>query len=800
MTSLFPRSGSFVLVPPPSNSLSMLHAFRATTQELVPLPAYVDSEAEAKELLKAMRAIPTPWRSGGTCNYSGISTSDASAWRFYIGTPTFSKDLHLNYSYDCSDPTGYTDSGSRYDPATLSSLMGCANIDDEMRSLAGGFTTSSTPYDPMACVGRLFIDRPPCCNSSPGYGSGPMYGGKPINFGTGREIMVETDYSAPADTRLTFQRYYEVHYSTPYLPSAIGRDWNHSFNRALFDGGNPSSGVYSVGISEPNGHWTWFTQSGTFYASRYDPADTLVKVDLGGGAFQWQRYRPNDEIETYDSSGRNTRIDTSRGRYLTLAYDSGNRLASVTNEMGRALQFTYGANGRLSQLGLPDGASVIFDYSTDSPARLSAVHYPGNATRSYSYDASGRLTGSTDENGIAYFTITYNIYGKATATELSGGLNRYAYTATYASGGPLYLGNEGGTGAFDIVTPLGTTVHFTTINVNGTIRPATVSQPCPDCGVTSAALTYDTNGNALSRTDFNNKKICYAYDAVRNLETTRAEGILPTETCSTVLITLPARTDVRKLSTQWHAIWRLPLKIAEPNRITTNTYNGDGGVYCAPTTALVNGLPIGVVCKKSVQATTDPTGQQGFAATLTGTARTWQYTYDSFGQVLTAKDPNNKITTTVYYAATDPDLGKRGNVQTITNPLGHVTTITAYDLNGRPTSITDPNGVVTTLGYHPRGWLTSRTVGGETTTYDYDGVGQLTRVTLPDTSYVAYTYDAAHRLTQLQDGLGNKIVYTLDAMGNRIAEQALDPLGALARTKGQVFDSLNLLHQSVGAQ
>ena len=86
-------------------------------------------------------------------------------------------------------------------------------------------------------------------------------------------------------------------------------------------------------------------------------------------------------------------------------------------------------------------------------------------------------------------------------------------------------------------------------------------------------------------------------------------------------------------------------------------------------------------------------------------------------------------------------MGKRGNVQTITNPLDQVTTSTAYDLNGRPTSITDPNGVVTTLTYHPRGWVTSRTVGGETTTYTYDNVGQLTKVTMPDGSYVQYTYD-----------------------------------------------------------
>jgi hypothetical protein len=44
------------------------------------------------------------------------------------------------------------------------------------------------------------------------------------------------------------------------------------------------------------------------------------------------------------------------------------------------------------------------------------------------------------------------------------------------------------------------------------------------------------------------------------------------------------------------------------------------------------------------------------------------------------------------------------------------------------------------------------------------------------------------------------LVYTLDAMGNRIKEEAHDPSGALARVRQQVFDSLNRLHQTVGAQ
>lgn len=105
--------------------------------------------------------------------------------------------------------------------------------------------------------------------------------------------------------------------------------------------------------------------------------------------------------------------------------------------------------------------------------------------------------------------------------------------------------------------------------------------------------------------------------------------------------------------------------------------------------------------------------------------------------VLTADGPRtdvSDITTYTYYAADDTDLGKRGNLATITNALGHVTQITAYDLNGNPLTVIDPNGVTTTLTYDPRQRLTSRTVGTERTSYDYDGVGQLLKVTLPDGS------------------------------------------------------------------
>ena len=114
-------------------------------------------------------------------------------------------------------------------------------------------------------------------------------------------------------------------------------------------------------------------------------------------------------------------------------------------------------------------------------------------------------------------------------------------------------------------------------------------------------------------------------------------------------------------------------------------------------------------------------------------------------------------------------------------------------------TITDPNGVVTTLTYDARTRLTSRQVGTETTSFSYYPTGLLKQVTLPDSSYVLYTYDNAHRLTEISDGAGNSIQYTLDAMGNRTAEKTYDPSSTLHRTHTRVYNALNELYQDVNA-
>ena len=101
-----------------------------------------------------------------------------------------------------------------------------------------------------------------------------------------------------------------------------------------------------------------------------------------------------------------------------------------------------------------------------------------------------------------------------------------------------------------VTDPLGTARTYNFQTILGVVKTTGVSEPCPSCGGSaSQATTYDANGNIASKTDFNNKKSCMAYDLSRNLVTSRVEGLLAAEACATALTTPPNRADVRKTTT-----------------------------------------------------------------------------------------------------------------------------------------------------------------------------------------------------------------------------------------------------------
>ncbi|WP_158568020.1 MULTISPECIES: RHS repeat protein [unclassified Duganella] len=611
--------------------------------------------------------------------------------------------------------------------------------------------------------------------------------GNPIIPATGVKEQIETDYSNSAGT-LYFTRIYrsntnrwENNYQsfaaslqtpTPYAKSGPGCLMGTGLmgKKTI-----PYCFAYvSVGTTNDfairrAGGMMLYASSNNSYLPKPDVNDRVSPmVDSNGVPSGWNVVNGDtDAVENYDLNGLLLSSTSRNGQKTTFTYSDVNTpisiapsaglLLSVTDVFGKQLNFTYNANGLM--VTMKDPMDGIYLYSYDAYKNLISVTYPDGKIRSYVYNEPANtantnqpfaLTGIIDEKNSRYATFSYFASGLAISTEHAVGIEKYTFSYPYK-----YQKTY-------VTDPLGTMRAYNFTSVLGVVKSSGVTQPSPTTGYVSTSITYDANGNVASTTDFNGNRTTYTYDLTRNLELTRVEAA--------------GTINARTISTAWHPTWRLPLKIAEPKRLTVFTYDAGGNVLT-----------------KSVRATSDTTGASGVNATMVGAARVWTYTYNQFGQMLTEKSPRTDVNDVTSYT-----YDEQGNLTSVANAAGHTTALSNYDLNGRVGRITDPNGLVTDLTYTLRGRLSSRTVGGETTSYTYDDAGQLTQVTWPDNSTIIYTYDGAHRLTNVADSLGNSVAYTLDVMSNRTTESVNDPNGVLTRKTTRVYNALNRLQQQTG--
>lgn len=634
---------------------------------------------------------------------------------------------------------------------------------DEMRGLAASAEITRTL-------------NPDCgCNKS-------YTKGNPINAAHGAKVAIETDYLAP-NSLLAFTRSYNSQFFSSVGGMGNRGSWQHSFERRMMSDNtfyysttafrldydnklfvrSPDATVWGKTAGNPNS----FVLT-TFNSATTGPKHQLFDTDTNVFEFYDQfgvllsMRNATDEVNlSYSTSTSGVVYPSGAPSCAASAKSTApNQLLCVTNRAGRQLNFEYDTDGWLVKMNDPAGGIFLYDY--DGNGNLVQVTFPDGFRKQYHYNEPAltngtnlpnALTGISEEHQTGIFsrlsTYTYNSGGLAISTQHAGGVN--AYTMTY----------DPSSFARSISTPLGATESFQFQKIGFMLLPTSESRT--ENGVTSTATsTYDSYGNRLTYKDFNGNVTQYTYLGERKLETKRVEA--------------SGTPQARTVSTEWHSSFRLPLRIAEPSRLTTNTYDTNGSLL---TTKL--------------QATSDATGAAGFGATLIGIPRMTTRTYNTAGHLLTITGPRSDaqdVTTFSYNA--------NGDLATITNALAQATSYSNYDGNGRPGQIVTPDGVTQSLVYNARGKLLSRTVGTQVTSYAYEGAGQLIQVAQPDGSIFYYTYDDADRLIAISDGLGNSITYTLDGMGNQISEKILDGTGQLSRQINRTFDSRNRIQQQTG--
>ncbi|MFI6359558.1 DNRLRE domain-containing protein [Streptomyces sp. NPDC050743] len=464
-----------------------------------------------------------------------------------------------------------------------------------------------------------------------------------------------------------------------------------------------------------------------------------------------------------DDFGRPVQTTNAKSQTTKMSWDADNNVTYLEEDNGAKTAYCYDQktgyplwqrDAENNKAGVPDQTSTCVSDTTKWPANAAKYEYqtradgfsadlfrktsPEGRAWQFGYDSFGNLKTVTDPKGVATTTVPddyttkydYDAYGELTK-------------ATDANGNPTTYSGFGDTG-----------------------YPATIT----DALNKSTSYVYDERGQVTQVTDANNKKTTQTYDTFgRPLVKT-----VPKDQTAGVLITTPA-----------------PVYDANDN-VTSSTAT-NGAVYQAV-----------------YDAADQVTSLEEPKDTTTSDARVTSYTYDKVGNVKSTTEPKGTLTTsdTTDYVTTNNydaiyqltsvvnanqdtisyEYDNVGNVVTVIDPKKNATTDTTdyttkttYDLDHRATVVTDAAGKTNKKGYDKDGLVTSATdAENNTTLITYDERGKQTEVKVPHDGISTITYNTTR--------------YEYDQVGNTtkvITPRAVAAGTTTAFTQRTDYDALN---------
>lgn len=274
----------------------------------------------------------------------------------------------------------------------------------------------------------------------------------------------------------------------------------------------------------------------------------------------------------------------------------------------------------------------------------------------------------------------------------------------------------------------------------------------------STTATYDARGRVLTMTDPLGQTSSWTYDEFNNVLTASSPN---PSTTGPATITTRNTYDAGRLASVSRPLYTSPTTSVPQ----TTAYTRDDAAHPEDVTAITDRE--GATTSFSYDATTG-----NLLGVTDAEGNTTTHGYDGVGRVTSTVAPNGnepgadpaEWTTTFAYNANNQPT----EVVEPVDATSTATTSSTYDLDGNLASITDPND--------------------HTTSYDYDGAGQVVEVHRPDgtiltnqywpdgslkaqldgsgTTATSYDHDAQGRLISTTDALGNATTYGYDTAGN----------------------------------
>jgi RHS repeat-associated protein len=434
----------------------------------------------------------------------------------------------------------------------------------------------------------------------------------------------------------------------------------------------------------------------------------------------------------YDTKGRVATI-TQGTRTTTLTYDSNGFLASTTDPLNRTNSFTRDSDGRPLTATLPDGRVITYTY--DANGNVTSVTPPGKSAHDFSYTAVNLTSAYTPPtvSGTGATTYAYNF-------------DRDLTTVTRPDSETITFGYDSAGRLSSTTTPT-ETVNYAYDATTGNLSTASISGgeaiaygyngPLPTSSTWtgtvagSVSRAYNDNFWVTSETINSGNTINFSYDN---------DGLL---------------TKAGALAAKYN-----------PNGLLTgatlgNTLDSRGHDTFGELTTYAAKYKVGTTSTTLYSAayTRDADGRvSAKTETIGGVKSTYAYTYDQSGRLTRVN--KNGVTSSSYTYDTN------SNRITATTSSGTVTG--TYDAQDR--LLTYGNN---SYAYTANGELASMTVGSQTTSYQYDVLGNLIAAILPN---------------------GTKITYIIDPEDNRVGREVN---GVLAT--GFLYDGDSIVAQLNGS-